>query len=151
MAPAAKTHIGNLLTWRTRAFEQDLIPRVRASGFDISIPHAAVFGMIDRDGTRIGVLADRAGVTRQAMSQLVDDLEGRGFVARRPDPADRRAKLVQLTEHGWDCVRCGQKHIRAIERDYARRLGRERFDQLTELLDALAQPVPSASPSGVRR
>ena len=125
------------MTRPARAFERTLILRVRESGFDISIPHAAVFGMIDGGGTRIGVLADRAGVTRQAMSQLVDELERKGYVARAPDPEDRRAKLVQLTDRGWDCIRCGQSHIRDIEREYAARLGRARFDHLVELLDDL--------------
>jgi DNA-binding MarR family transcriptional regulator len=134
MARAPRPHVGHLLTQLTRAFEQTLIPRVRASGFDISVPHAAVFGMIDAHGTRVGVLADRAGVTRQAMSQLVDELERKGYLARTPDPADRRAKLVELTDLGWDCVRCGRRHIRGIEREYAKRLGRERFEQLAELL-----------------
>jgi DNA-binding MarR family transcriptional regulator len=129
-----RPHIGHLLTRPTRAFERTLIPRVRASGFDISLPHAAVFGMIDAEGTRIGVLAERSGVTRQAMSQLVDDLARRGYVERVSDPDDRRAKLVRLTDRGWECIRCGQRHIRSIEREYARRLGRERFAQLVELL-----------------
>jgi DNA-binding MarR family transcriptional regulator len=132
-----RPHIGHLLTRPTRAFEKTLIPRVRAAGFDISVPHSAVFGMIDRGGTRVGVLADRAGVTRQAMSLLVDDLERKGFVSRTPDPDDRRAKLVRLTELGWECIRCGQQHIRAIERDYRKLLGRERFETLVELLEAI--------------
>ena len=137
MAHTPRPHIGHLLTRPARAFEHDLIPRVRASGFDISIPHAAVFGMIDAEGTRISVLAERAGVTRQAMSQLVDELARKGYLTRVADPTDRRAKRVQLTDRGWDCIRTGQQHIRAIEREYAKRLGREHFEQLADLLAEL--------------
>lgn len=138
MAAQARPHIGHLLTRTTRAFEQTLIPRVRAAGFaDVSTPHAAVFGMIDGAGTRIGVLADRAGVTRQAMSALVDDLERKGYVTRTTDQDDRRAKVVQLTHQGWECIHCGQAQIRQIEREYAERLGTEGFDTLVDLLHAI--------------
>jgi DNA-binding MarR family transcriptional regulator len=58
--------------------------------------------------TRITELARQFGVTAQAVSFLVDQLEKAGYVTRAVDPADRRARIVELTERGRsaaDCVR----------------------------------------------
>jgi DNA-binding MarR family transcriptional regulator len=55
---------------------------------------ARLFSVIDFAGTPIGVLARRAGVTKQAMSQVVDDLVRKGYVERHEDPADRRSRIV---------------------------------------------------------
>ncbi len=76
--------------------------RLPALGYpDIRPVHCTnVFRLIDPDGTRPGVLADRARVTPQAMSEFVAYLESRGYLVRVPDPADNRARLVTLTPSG---------------------------------------------------
>ena len=53
--------------------------------------------LVDRAGTRLSDLAQRATITKQAMMQLVDDLQEMGCVRRVPDPQDARAKTVRLT------------------------------------------------------
>ena len=83
------------------------------------------------------------------MAQLVDELEADGLLVRRPDPTDRRAKLVALTPAGWDAIRTGQAIITRIEADYANHIGAERFDAmcwaLQDLLDELnGAPVRGA-------
>src|SRR5262245_23652165 len=64
-----------------------------AAGHPVRTAHAAVFGNIDSEGTRLSTLAERANMTPQAMGELVDDLVAKGYVTREPDPTDRRAKL----------------------------------------------------------
>jgi DNA-binding MarR family transcriptional regulator len=118
---------------------QEVVRRVSAglvaAGFDDLRPaHTAVFQHIDADGSRLTDLAERAQITKQSMSYLVDYLEQVGYVERRPDPTDRRATLICLTERGWDQVQAALAIIAAIEEEWAGRLGEDRMRQLREAL-----------------
>jgi DNA-binding MarR family transcriptional regulator len=75
--------------------------RLEARGFKGLTPaFATAMPLLDAAGTRSTILAQRAGVTKQAMSQLVKLLEERKYVEQVPDPADTRAKVVRLTKRG---------------------------------------------------
>src|SRR5688572_5487745 len=79
----------------------ELMAELAARGHpDVRFVHGSVFQYLDDDGTRVGVLAGRAHVSKQAMAQLVAHLEEHGYVERVPDPHDRRAKLVRATDRG---------------------------------------------------
>ena len=80
-----------------------------------------------RTGSRLTDLAERAQITKQSMGNLVDYLEQRGYVERRPDPTDRRAALICLTGRGWDQIRAALSIIATIEHDWARRIGKRRI------------------------
>lgn len=101
------------------------------------MPHLHVFGNIKAEGTRLTDLASWAGMTRPSMAALVDELEHNGLLERRPDPADKRAKLIFLTPAGWDAIRTGREIINGIERDYAERIGRDRFEAMCSALQDL--------------
>ena len=121
---------------------QEVVRRVSAdlaaAGFDDLRPaHTAVFQHIEADGSRLTDLAERAQITKQSMSYLVDHLERRGYLERRPDPSDRRATLLCLTERGWDQVRTALAIIGALEAEWARALGAERIEQLRDTLTAI--------------
>jgi len=77
-----------------------LVRRLRAeSGFPYS--QGTVLGRLDREGTSsIGALATAERVRPQSMAQTVADLEAAGLISRRPDPADKRRTLVELTAEG---------------------------------------------------
>src|SRR5262245_64629691 len=65
------------------------------SGYgDIRPTHGCVFRFVQEDGLRLTDLAALAGMTKQSIGEIVDDLASRGYVERFPDPADRRAKLI---------------------------------------------------------
>ena len=118
------------------------------AGFDDIRPaHTAVFQHIRAEGSRLSELAERAQLTKQSMGYLVDYLERRGYVERRPDPTDRRAVLICLTERGWDEIRAALAIIAQLEKEWARRLGERRMAQLRALLEELdrtaEQPVPA--------
>jgi DNA-binding MarR family transcriptional regulator len=78
------------------------------------------------------------------MGYLVDYLEQRGYLERRPDPTDRRAALVCLTERGWNQIRAALAIIASLEEDWSRALGARRMDELRALLTELAQATMSA-------
>src|SRR5438034_9226204 len=85
-------------------FRRDLA----ASGYaDIRPTHGCVFRFVRDDGMRLTELASLAGMTKQSVGELVDDLVELGYVERIPDPADRRAKLICLTERGVEAQRTG--------------------------------------------
>jgi DNA-binding MarR family transcriptional regulator len=99
-----------------QAMVEELVERLAAAGYaDLPPAYHPVFENIDRGGTRLTVLAARAGVTHQSMSELVAVLERRGYVERRPDPLDGRARLVCLTERGREMIRVALREIAAIE------------------------------------
>jgi DNA-binding MarR family transcriptional regulator len=121
---------------------QEVVRRVSEglaeAGFDDIRPaHTAVFQHIKAEGSRLSELAERAQLAKQSMGYLVDYLEERGYLERRPDPTDRRATLICLTERGWDEVRAALRIIAEIEEEWARRLGKRRMGQLRELLGEL--------------
>jgi len=133
-----RRHIGQLLTQLTRLFQTDLFERLVAAGLtDARVPHTHVTAYIKADGSRLTDLADQARLTLPAMSEIVNDLEGLGIVERRPDPTDGRAKLICLTEAGWDAIRTARTIIRDIETDYARSVGTDDFEHAAQTLDTL--------------
>jgi DNA-binding MarR family transcriptional regulator len=113
-----------------------IVEGVVAAGFPQRPAHSGVFAHIDLEGTRLTVLAERANMTPQAMKDLVDDLVRLGYVARRPDPTDGRAKLVTLTERGRACIAASVEVIAGLERRLEELLGSE---QLTTVQDALGR------------
>jgi DNA-binding MarR family transcriptional regulator len=122
------------------ALEGRLLEGLREAGVEGLRPtHNAVLRFLDEDGTRASELARRSGLTRQALTQIVDDLEKLGYVTRRSDADDRRAKLVVYTDRGREAFRTSRAIIAAIERDGERRLGRQRYTHLREGLATLAE------------
>lgn len=142
-------HLGVLLREAWHGFLDELFERLAAEGFDDLRPaYSPVFQHIERGGTRIGVLAERARMTNQSMGYLVDALEARGYVERRPDPADRRAALVVITDRGRDEIAAARRLIAEIEREWSERIGRERMVSLRKALEAVAESMGRA---GVNR
>lgn len=111
-----------------------IVDGVVGAGFPQKPAHSAVFSQIDPDGSRLTDLARRANMTPQAMGELVDELEEMGYVVRRPDPTDRRAKLITLTEKGHDCIAAGMATITGIEQRLTERLGERGHRELRKLL-----------------
>lgn len=89
------------------------------------------------DGLRLTDLATRAGMTAQSMGELVDDLEGKGYLQRRPDPDDRRAKRIYLTGRGRENARVAKQTIAEVEAALAELLGERRYDELRRALEAI--------------
>jgi DNA-binding MarR family transcriptional regulator len=133
-------NVGRLLLHAQRAYSNTAIEKLRARGHDgLGMAHTAVLPHVDLDGTRITTLAERAGMTKQGMGQLVSDLERLGYLARSVDPADRRATLVTFTPSGWQFLRDAYDVKRELEAEYAAMLGPARFAELRTMLEALIE------------
>src|SRR4051812_44803841 len=131
-------NIGRLFQQAHRAFSQAAVLKLRARGHaGLTLAHSLLLSNLDLDGTRITVLAERAGITKQSMGQLVLDLEARGYVERRPDPDDRRATSIRFTALGWQFLRDAYEIKQEIEAEYAALLGADRFAHLRAMLHQL--------------
>jgi DNA-binding MarR family transcriptional regulator len=122
-----------------------VVQQLRPEFPDLRPAHLIVFQMLDYPpaGTRLTELAERAQMTPQSMGELIDGLETGGYVVRLPDPADRRAKLIQYTERGWTAHERGAESVTAIQFLWAQHLGADKFDQLIELLRELYDHLQS--------
>lgn len=105
---------------------------------DLRVGHARAMLLIDRTGTRLSELASRAGITKQAMMQVVDELAQQGFVRRVPDASDARAKIVKLTARGLRHRAESRRALATVETRLRRRLGERRYEGLRTALEDLA-------------
>lgn len=107
----------------TRLMVDDLVHRLDEAGFpDITASEHLIFENLPPRGARVTEIAARVGMTHQAAGELVAALETRGYLERRADPADGRARVVVLTREGRRLVRAALEEIAAIERRWSRYL-----------------------------
>jgi DNA-binding MarR family transcriptional regulator len=132
-----------LLSRATARHQQRILDGVTAAGHPIRAAHTAVFTNIDREGTRLTHLAERAAMTPQAMGELVDDLVRLGYVARTPDPSDGRAKLIVLTDRGFEALQDALDTIIDLEADLEAELGRAGLVRLRATLRRIAGLPPA--------
>jgi len=93
--------IGLLLRLVHQHYAQHIEAALREAGFgDIRPAHANVFPFVPAAGTTVSELAELARVRKQTMAEAVEQLERMGYVERRPNPRDRRSRLVFLTARG---------------------------------------------------
>ncbi len=114
-----------------------IVDGVVGAGFPQKPSHSAVFAQIEPGGSRLTALARGANMTPQAMGELVDELEALDYVVRRPDPSDRRAKLIVLTERGQACIAAAITTIAGLEEDITAVLGEDGRRRLRAMLRTL--------------
>ena len=133
-----QSNIGRLFQRATRAYSELALKKLQEYGHEgLTLVHTALISNLDLEGNRTTEIAKRAGITKQAMGQLVHELETRGYVERIADPDDKRASLVQFTPKGKDLL-VDAFHIKqSIESEYAKVLGKSNMGQLRDLLQQL--------------
>ena len=108
--------------------------------------HTSLLPHIDLEGTRVTVLAERLGISKQAVSQLVDDLERLGVLERVPDPDDARARRVVFTKRGRQGLMEGLDVLKELERELTRSIGEAPMSQLRSALVAILRLIEGANP-----
>jgi DNA-binding MarR family transcriptional regulator len=127
--------IGALLRVPAQAIHRRIIKELNAAGFEeLRVPHMAVLQFPGPDGIRPGVLAERAGMSKQAMNQLLRSLETLGYLARSDAPDEGRARIVRLTKRGRTAYARIHEILRAIEHEWTAELGAKPFAELKGLL-----------------
>ena len=141
---AARQSLGQLLLRAARLLDERALERVALAGLPIRPAHSRLFPHLSMDGIRSTELADRLGVTKQAVAPLIADLVGWGLVEMVPDPADGRARLVRWTDAGVQGLLVGLGVLSQFEAELAERVGLERVETtrevLAELLELLEAP-----------
>ncbi len=137
---ASDLNLGLLLFIPYRAMENAVLQALAEAGFDdITLAQARVFQRIDKEGSRLTELAAAAQVTKQTAGFLVDQLERAGYVERKPDPRDGRARLVCVAKRGAAAVRASMTVVGEVEARWAAHLGEVRAAQLRQALTALRE------------
>ena len=138
--------IGQLLGRLLREFRTELFSPASEHGYaDLREPHLRIFGNVGIDGVRLTDLAARSLLSLATTSELVSDLQRLGYLERRPDPVDRRAKLIFPTTRGRQALDDAGNRVAEIEQHWRDVLGERRFDDMCrhmqDLLDTLRSPA----------
>jgi DNA-binding MarR family transcriptional regulator len=131
-----------LLVRLFRVMNDETVRRVRDEGFPLQPSFPRLLAYVDEErGSRVSALAKKLGVTRQAVSQLLDEIEAEGCVERRPDPTDGRAVRVHFTPKGRRMLACGMRAMTAIEAEYAALIGKAELGQVKAHLARLLEQI----------
>ena len=130
------------------AIENAVRAELADNGFgDVTPAHSALLRNLGDDGARPSELAAHAGVTRQAVTKLVDELERLDLVRRDPDPDDGRGVIVRYTDRGRAGVAIARRRLLALERGYAAQVGADRWAEVRSTLETLFGDDPHQDPS----
>jgi DNA-binding MarR family transcriptional regulator len=127
--------IGALLRMPVDAVHQRMLERLHERGFDdLAAAHLTVLQYPGPQGMRPSDLAARLRMSKQALNYLLGELERLGYVERHPDPEDRRSRRITLTPRCEAAALAIREAVTEMEREWARRLGKDRFTELRALL-----------------
>jgi DNA-binding MarR family transcriptional regulator len=120
------------------SLQDELFARLAEAGYDDLHPrHGAVLAYLDEDGIRATELARLSGRHKQIVGRIVDELEELGYVERRSDPRDRRAKLIIPTKRGLDQTLLGDEIVADIEARHAKHVGGRTYAAFRDVLRGL--------------
>jgi len=131
------THFGRLLGHAMRRFDARVLDLMAhnidvplalsnlAARAQVSAAHIHITRHLELKGTRLTDLAERAGMSKQAMGDLVDQCEAWGLVTRSPDPRDARARIVQFTETGLAWLQAFKDAVAQAEKEFRAEVGQD--------------------------
>src|SRR5437763_14660704 len=147
MSSAPPQQVGALLRLLLNDVRARIYEGVVAAGFDDLRPaHVTLFRWPGPDGRRPTEIAADAQVTKQAVNDLLRDLEERGYLERHPDPTDSRARIVRLTPRGKRLHKVALGIHAGVEDEWASELGHRDFGKLRDQLGRLAERTSSPAP-----
>ncbi len=130
-----RSNVGRLLQFGSHVFSDRAVAELQVRGHqDVRASHLSVVRNMNANGARITELARRAGMTKQAMGQLVRELRGHGYLELETDPVDRRAKLVTFTESGQRLARDAADSVAEVHTEFKRVVGKRGMKELRRLL-----------------
>jgi len=148
-----QTHLGRLLGHASRRFDERVLYLMAhnidvplalsnlAARAQIGAAHVHITRHLALQGSRLTDLATRAGMTKQAMADLVDQSEAWGLVVREPDPKDARARLVKFTPTGLAWLDAFHQAVRQAEDEFRAEVGSDVATVMALGLEAYAGPA----------
>ena len=149
LAQAKQESTSQLLLKAARLLDETAVARVNRAARSTALRpvHTKLFPHIDFEGTRLVAIAERLGVTKQAVSQWVAELAEMEVVELCPDPDDARAKRVRFTRRGLEAIHHGLGVLQQIEEELAARVGprtmsslKQALSEILPILESLGQP-----------
>jgi len=132
-----RTQLGRLLGQAMRRFDERVLylmahqPEVPlalsnlAARQQVSAAHIHITRHVGLGGSRLSELAESAGMSKQAMSDLVNQCEAWGLVQRHPDPRDGRAKVIRFTPMGFDWLHAFERSVQQAESEWREQVGED--------------------------
>lgn len=145
-----QTHLGRLLGHAMRRFDARVLELMArdvdvplalanlAARQQVTAAHIHITRHLALDGSRLTDLAAKAGMSKQAMGDLVDQCEAWGLVVREPDPRDARARLVRFTPTGLAWLAAFERAVTQAEAEFRSDVGEEVATVVTLGLEAYA-------------
>lgn len=131
-------NIGRLFQRAARTYSERALTLLHERGFaDMTLYHTVLIANLDASGDQITSIADKAGISKQAMGQIANDLENKGYVKKTKSLSDKRAYLIEFTDHGKDALRAAYDVKVIIEDEYKTLLGIDNVETLRALLGVL--------------
>jgi DNA-binding MarR family transcriptional regulator len=143
-----QTHLGRLLGHAVRRFDERVLELMAhdvdvplalsnlAARAQVSAAHIHITRHLAREGSRLTELAERAGMTKQAMGALVNQCEAWGLVTRGPDPLDARARRVLFTADGLAWLDAFRGAVTQAENEFRSSVGNDIATVVTIGLEA---------------
>jgi len=133
-------NVARSLLSAARAHTAAVVVRLALRGYvDFPFASASLLWLLDEGGTRSTLLAQRAGVTKQAMSQLIRLMERQGYLEQVADPSDTRAKVVRMTPRG-EAVKTACVEVREeLNQSIAKMVGGKEAREMEAYLDAMTR------------
>lgn len=133
------TDLGILLALAYQRFVDELRESLATQGVeDQGRSDGYVLRAVDAGPLTVSELAERLGISKQGVGQIVDDMERRGYLERYPDPDDGRARLLRLAPYGRDVLKAARRFHKSYERRLAREHGADQVATLRTMLEAIA-------------
>ncbi|MHA7984499.1 MarR family winged helix-turn-helix transcriptional regulator [Rathayibacter sp. CAU 1779] len=130
--------LGDLMREAQRTLVLHLEQALRDNGYDdVGVPHVSLLSLVEPDGSRLAVLTQCGGRTKQASAELAAHLVKRGYLSLAPDPSDGRAKLYRLTPSGERLLNTGVTIVSDYEQWLDRVLGAGGVDHLRTALTTI--------------
>ncbi|MDF2463452.1 MAG: transcriptional regulator, MarR family-like protein [Ramlibacter sp.] len=146
------THLGRLLGHAARRFDERVLGLMAhnidvplalsnlAARSQVSAAHVHVTRHLALEGSRLTELAQRAGMSKQAMGDLVDQCEAWGLVSREADPLDARARRVRFTPTGLAWLQAFKEAVAQAEAEFRAEVGQQVATVVMIGLEAYAGP-----------
>jgi DNA-binding MarR family transcriptional regulator len=142
VAPPA---LGGLLRMAWQIHRDRIYGRITANGFpNVTRAQFELIRWPTIDGLRPGEIAQLCGLSKQAVNDLLGELERTGYLERHPHPEDQRARIVRLTAEGKELQYTAHETSRALEAEWAASVGAKRLAALRATLeDMVARGLPA--------